>query len=103
MERVRPGARTPVKMACCTYINQKVEPTENIYVIALVEGGLLASTWVVKGTAELAIKTAKKLVAKLNLNPEEHDLAVELPFVVHPGRKTVRSSVRIWAWDPEKE
>ncbi|MDI6814210.1 MAG: hypothetical protein QMD10_11835 [Desulfitobacteriaceae bacterium] len=64
---------------------------------------MLASTWIIEGTADLAIKTAKDLAAKLDLNPEEHDLAVERPFVVQPGRETVRNSERIWTWDPEEE
>lgn len=86
-----------------THVKCEIGPTKDIFIIALVEGGLLASTWIVEGTADLAIKTAKDLAAKLDLNPEEHDLAVERPFVVQPGRETVRNSERIWTWDPEEE
>lgn len=81
----------------------KVVPKSNdVFVVVLVESGLIASTWVVQGTADQAIKTAKDLAAKLDLNPEEHDLAVERPFVVQSGRETVRNSERIWTWDPDE-
>lgn len=80
----------------------KVVPKNvDVFVIVLVEGGLVASTWVVRGTADHAIKTAKNLAAELDLNPEEHDLAVERPFVVRPDRETTRNSERIWTWDPD--
>lgn len=85
------------------HVNREIEPESNIFVIVLVESGLVASTWVVKGTADLAIKTAKDLAAKLDINSEGHDLVVERPFVVQPGRETIRNSERVWTWDPEEE
>lgn len=75
----------------------------DVFVIVLVEDGLVASTWVVQGTADQAIETAKDLAKKLNLNSEEHDMAVERPFVVMPDRETVRNSERVWTWDPEED
>lgn len=88
-----------------TYVKFEIQPAEGIFVIVLVEGGLLAGTWLVKGTADLAIKMAKELAEELDLNPDDHDLAVERPLVIHSGHETVRNSerIRIWTWDPEAE
>jgi len=88
----------------CRYVNHskyEIGPTKEIFIIVLVEKGLVASTWIIEGTANLAIKTAEELAAKLNLNLENHDLAVDRPFKIQPGREINRNSERIWTWCPE--
>jgi len=72
------------------------------FVIALIEKGLLASTWIVRGTEESAVKIAEALAAELNLNIEDHDLAVERPLPIRAGGKLLCNSERIWTWAPDK-
>lgn len=79
------------------------EEATSTFVIALVEKGLLVSTWIIEGSEDSAIETARALVEKLNLNPEKHDFAVERPLLIQQGKELVRNSERIWTWVPDEE
>lgn len=79
------------------------EESVDTFVIALVESGLLASTWVVEGTEDSAIETAEALAKELQLNIEKHDLAVEKPLVIRQGKELFRNSERVWTWIPDEE
>jgi len=71
-----------------------------VFVIVLVEKGLVSDIWTVEGTESLAIKTAEDLAVKLKLNPENHDLAIEQLFLDQPDYRINRNK-RIWTWRPE--
>lgn len=84
-----------------TYNKYEIKPVKQIFVIVLVENGLVASTWVVEGTADQSIVAAKELATRLSINIEYHDLAVERPFIVQSSGEAKRNSHRIWTWCPE--
>lgn len=92
-----------VKGFCVNGIAMSGEETTGIFVIALVESGLLASTWVVEGTEDLAIETARALAEKLDLNPEKHDFVVEKPLLIQQGKELICNSERVWTWFPSDE
>ena len=77
-----------------THAKYNIGPKENAFIIALAEKGMMSSTWLIRGTANLAIKKAEELTVKLGLNPEIHDLVVDQPFVFQPNCKLNRNSHR---------